>query len=216
MRTKLVFCFIAAVVSAPGAVLYSNLAGTSGGLLNVGDTSSNNTDWANEFTTGASSVTLTDLIVIIGRSSGGGAITASLYASSGGGAAVPTTKITDIATVNHSSVPASPAQVTFTPGATITLTANTQYWIVLSGASGAGHVDALWSETNDNSGTGVSGQSHAFWNGSTWTNEPNATFLATPQMQIDAGTAAATPEPGSMLLIGFGLVLASAFRKFSR
>jgi hypothetical protein len=203
---RFVLLLAALIGSANATVIYSNIANGSSGNLTVGNLSGTESDWANEFQTASgSAVTLTDVEVVLGQLTGSGnTVTALLYSNNAG---VPNALLATIGTLTP---PASPAVQTFTPSSTITLQASTQYWIILVD-NNTGFF-AGWQAAANATGTGVSGESHAFWSGAAWSNEPNSTFSTTvPEMQIDVGAAA--PEPATFAMFGAALAALILFRR---
>jgi hypothetical protein len=212
------YCVLA-VGSVSATTIYTNLADGNGGNPDTIRTitgSANDFTYGNEFLTpGGSTLTLNDVIIELGEATGEtNSITAFLYSNTG---STPNASLATIATVPHSSIPATPGQVTFTAGSTITLQPNTEYWIVLS-ATSVGANDAEWQIGATNAGTGVASQNHAVLNGSLWTAFSNATggFSNTiPEMQVDA--TAPAPEPATFTLMGAALVgLAIVARRRTR
>jgi PEP-CTERM motif len=199
IQVSCLYCALT-IGSVSASTIYSNLADGNGG----NDTIRTSADftWGNEFLTPVgSTLTLDDVIIELGEATGEtNNITAFLYSNTG---STPNASLATIATVLHSSIGLAPGPVTFTPGSTITLQPNTEYWIVLSGTS-VGANDAEWRLGTTNAGTGVAGQNHAQFNGSAWTAFSNNLFTNTiPEMQVDA--TAAAPEPATFTLMGAAL-----------
>ena len=88
--------------------------------------------WVSEFeVAGGTAVDLQDVIFSLEASTGTGTLTASVFTNSGN---APSTLVGTIGTIAHSSLSVgSFTQKTVTPGSTILLAANTQYWIELDG-----------------------------------------------------------------------------------
>jgi hypothetical protein len=215
IMSTLLFCALTAV-SARATVIYSSLGETTGGFnYAVENINDDNTDEGNEFfTPSGPSLTLNDVIAVLEGTAGAGAVTAYVYSNLSG---VPGTQLTAIATLAQSSIPSSFGDVTFTATSTITLLASTEYWIVLSGADDS-VVDARWEEGNVETGTGVTGQSHAAFNGSAWVAEPNNTNTnGIPLLEVDATANSSVPEPGTFGMIGASLAaLATIGRRLGR
>jgi len=113
-----------------------------------------------------------------------------------------------IATLGTVTPPATAAVETFTPSS-VTLQPSTQYWIVLVDNHAGFFAD--WQSAANATGTGVSTESHAFWTGAVWSNEPNSSNNTTiPEMQIDASV----PKPATVGLMGAALAGLAAFRRF--
>jgi len=194
--------------SANATVLYSNIADGNNGPLTVGNLSGTETDWASEFATASgSAVSLTDVEVVLGQLTGTtDTVTAFLYSNNSG---KPNASLATLGTVTP---PAAATVETFTPSSVI-LQPSTQYWIVL--VDNHTGFFAGWQTATSAAGVGVTGESHSFWTGAAWSNEPNATFNSTiPLMQVDVGAA---PEPATFGLMGAALaglaVFASKFRR---
>jgi hypothetical protein len=215
---------VLALSSARATVLYNTLVNGSGGTVPVQNVniSSGNTTWADEFLTGSSPVILSDVIAMLDQGTGAGVsastITAYLYSNATN---VPGTQLNTIATVNTSTLPTGTVgAVTFTAptgASAITLAANTEFWIVLSGSQNA-ITDASWeigTVENAAGAVGVLGQNHARFTGS-WLNMPNNVNTNTiPELEVDVTSA--TPEPGTFAMLGAGLAgFAAMLRRRSR
>jgi hypothetical protein len=192
--------------SASASTIYNDLnSGNRGGLF-IGNLGNEN-DWANEFLTPAGgALNLSDVIVDISEATGTGSITMFLYSNNAG---VPGSSLATIATLTPTGTGVAP--YTFTPGSPITLQASTQYWILMVDNS-TGFFGTWYSESTE-TGTGVSGENHAEWTGSTWTQRANNTFTAeTPEMEIDVTSA--VPEPATFGMLGLAcLMLAGKARR---
>ncbi len=203
-RTRIGVLFVLGFLigSANATVLYSNIVDGNNGALNVGNLSGTETDFASEFVTASgSAVSLTDVEVVLGQLTGTtDTVSALLYSNNSG---KPNTLITNLGTLTP---PAAATVETFTPSSVI-LQPSTQYWIVLVD-NHAGFF-AGWQTATSAAGVGVTGESHAFWGGAAWSNEPNATFNGTiPLMQVDVGAA---PEPATFGLMGAALAGLAVF-----
>ncbi len=160
--------------------------------------------YAQEFTTGATSETLSDVIAVLGYASGSFTATASLETNS---VDLPSgTVLTDF---NVPSIPAgSPEDETFTPDTSVTLSADTDYWFVLEATGTDGNYE--WDYTNT---TQADLPNYAVNDGSGWSiGAPPGPFL----IEAD-GTP--TPEPSSLLLVsaagmvGLFVALSRRFRR---
>ena len=108
------------------------------------------------FSTGSTAAQLTQVQVVLGlEDSPSGTFTFALYADS---SATPGGLIQTIATEPDSYIATQGGTYTFSVSPTIALTANTRYWIGLTGSDS----EAEWANTNSNSGSGVSGQYTCF------------------------------------------------------
>src|SRR5215471_17144010 len=193
MRGKLLIAAALAVaatsfVSAPtkAAVLYDNLLASSAGSDSVAGSG----PLYDSFSTGASTFSFNSLKLLL--EGGGGNLTVGLYANTIGGpgpnagSSLPGSLIQTLATL--SSVPVAPSIVTLN-SFTINLSANTRYWIGLSG----GHSLAEWLFSFDTTGTGVANEfSFSSANG-LLPNNPDGAY----QMQV---SGANTPLPAALPL----------------
>jgi len=164
---------------------------------------------AQEFNTGSVATSLDNILVNIGNyysgTNGDFQLTASLLADSGG---TPTGSPLVSFTFNVAAIPTSGfANVEFDPVGSFNLTANTNYWFVLSGSSpsdGTGSVDWNYTDSTNAAGPGSLPQFNNSYDGAmTW----NGPFPGQPYL---IGVNA--PEPASWALgtIGFGAVLGCA------
>lgn len=95
--------------------------------------------------------------------------------------------------------PAAPTNVTLS--SSLSLNANTRYWIELTGVGSS----AYWDFTNNGNGTGVSAQFNE--NGSNGTGPtPNSTSGSVYIMSVSTAAADPIPEAPSVTIIGAGLL----------
>jgi hypothetical protein len=191
------------------STIYSNLGDGNGGSLPV----EGNQFWVSEFETGSTAMDLEDVIFNLEASTGTGTLTASIYTNSGN---APSTLVGTIGTISHSSLSVgSFSEKTVTPGTTILLAANTQYWIELTGTSPS-TADALWEIGTTDAGTGVSTEFHdRVTSGSVDTTEANSTFTnSIPEMEVDLSTT--LPEPATFGVVGLSLAGLGILRLRSR
>ena len=153
---------------------------------------------------GPTSESLVDVKLLL-HDSGGSLSDVAIYSSipdpSSSGSDEPGTKILDLGPISSVST-SGDAVYTLNPGSSITLTANTTYWV----AATAG-LKPVWDDTASTTSTG-SGTILAEVAGSKegvapWTIAQAGEFL---QFQVD-GTplSPTTPEPSSVVLLGMGL-----------
>jgi len=120
----------------------SDLSATVGGAGTITSIKS----CAQEFVAAASSVTLADVVAALGNASGSFIASAELVADNGG---LPGNTVVTTFTV-PSLAATSPVDVMFTPGSSVILSANTDYWFVLS-ASGTGSYQWDFTDTLNSS-----------------------------------------------------------------
>jgi hypothetical protein len=174
-----------------GVILYNNLAGVTidGNRINVAGL-------ADSFSTGTSPVNLTDVMVrLFLISPPQGSITVSLLSDN---ATKPGTPLTPIGTLSDTSISTSLANYDFPLATSISLAANTRYWIELSSTNNS---NAFWAFSGDTTGTGVAGQFYAIGS-NVIANNGNDPF----QMEVSATPAvSAVPEPATFWLLGASL-----------
>jgi hypothetical protein len=198
LRYRHLLTLTLAIFPAGATTIYSNLADGNGGNLPV----EGNQFWVNEFETGSTAVDLQDVIFSLEASTGTGTLTASIFTNSGN---APSTLVGIIGTISHSSLSVgSFTQKTVTPGSTILLAANTQYWVELTGTS-ISNADALWEIGTTDAGTGVSTEFHdRVTSGVVDATDANSSFTNTiPEMQVDVSST--LPEPATFGLLGVSL-----------
>jgi hypothetical protein len=142
---------------------------------------------------------------------GGGSAAFSLYSTSGNN---PGTFIASLGTpIADSSMNSQSlnqyTNFTFTPS--LTLNANTRYWVVAACSSGPPDCGSSWGYTYDSSGTGVGTEYFANANNMSGGHEVGVGNSNGPYSMLVTGTeyspvGPSTPEPASLLLVG-GMLL---------
>jgi hypothetical protein len=216
MKGSILCLFGLALLALPGPagatlVLYSNLANA----FPSGSVAISSTRYAGaSFTTDNNSYTLADVIVSLEGISGGQGVNISLYSSTAG---APNANISPLGFVNDNVLSTSSFTQEMVSGANLALTANTLYYIVLSGLSSTQN-DANWESATTAAGSGItgsvtpsmalSGNSGATWSTNT-VNVDHKPFV----LQVDVNST--TPEPGTLFgaLAGLGLVVLGRMRR---
>jgi len=215
---KRVFCFLVCVgllataANAGSVILYNNLSASTEDYDEISDSIFG--PLSDSFSTGASSVRLTDVKVLLELfGSPTGSVTVSLLSSNETTMPYPSpgSTLLSIGTVSDTSIPPVPLHtptVVDVPVPSYSLAANTRYWIQLGSTNGS---TAGWDFSLDTSGTGVASEYFA-----------NPKFGVTPnlgndpyQMQV-SGFTGTIPEPTSVVLLGVGIggiIVVSRFRK---
>jgi hypothetical protein len=193
--------FLATAANAGPVTLFDNIGAdyiNNGGVDQI-DTTLGIGPLADSFSTGGSSVLLTDLkllLVVEGTPNPNATVTITLNSDN---ATAPGAVLTTIGTISDSSIPVGPPGAVFDfPVASFALAANTRYWIQLSTNDGS---SAFWTWSLDTSGTGVANE--FFFNqlgGGVAFPNSDGPYL----MQVN-GFENAIPEPSSVALLGVGI-----------
>jgi hypothetical protein len=189
------FAILAAAGQSQAAVIVSNLSATVNGTSSI-DASGPPQEYAQQFVTGGSSFTLASIVAPVGDATGSFTASAELVTNNGGqpgGTVVTTFTLPTIST-------GAPSDLTFTPNSSVVLSANTDYWFVLSATGTGGY---KWNYTDANSAS-LPLYASSNDSGSSWTVNSNGPEI----IEVDS-----VPEPSSFFLsglatIGFGLVIA--------
>ena len=190
--------------SASADVVFNNLAATpTGSTGNVGTYGPD----AQSFTTGAGSMALTDVKLLLSRYSDPvGTATIGLYSDGPGiccSLPAPTSLLQTLGTVSDTALTTSPGTYDFTLGTPYALSAGTRYWIEISTTDGS---TVAWSTSNDLSGVGVA-SSYLFHDGGT---SLDSSLGRAHQMQVQVG---GVPEPSGLAIVGAGLVALTLTRR---
>jgi hypothetical protein len=127
-------------------VLYGNLNATIGSYYYVG---LGQGPLYNSFSTGATSLNLTDLKIVIQGISSNATFTAALFSNNVNN--TPGLQIQALGTLSDSNDPSTATAVDIPVSPSVKLAANTRYWIGLSTASDS---DTQWATTQSTAGTG--------------------------------------------------------------
>jgi hypothetical protein len=183
------------VRSADAGVIVSNLSQTSNGhgtIFAAGPPQ----EYAQEFTTGSQSVALGTVIALVGDATGTFNPSADLVTDNNG---QPGSTVVTTFTVPTIPTGTTLQNETFTPNSSVTLSANTSYWFILSATGTDDSAFYRWGFTDSTSSTGsgsigMIGVSQS--NGESWTVHP---LSFGPQMlQVNS---ASVPEPTSLILM---------------
>jgi hypothetical protein len=162
---------------------------------------------AQEFTTGATGTSLDKVFASLGNYDPGDgtfALTASLVLDN---RTTPTGAVQTTFSFNVASIPGSGlAVVEFDPTSSVSLTANTGYWFVLTANSddGSGSTDWQWTTSTDHSGPGTLprfANNFAGTDPNQWNVFPDEPFM----IQVNSTVGPVVPEPTSWVLGGIGL-----------
>jgi hypothetical protein len=195
---------LATAANAGSLTLYDNLGQTTAGTIGIA--ASNGGPLADSFSTGATSVFLTDVqlpfrVEYFGSNPPGppGSFNVSLLSDN---MTNPGTVLTTIGTVTDESILnafGGALGVIDLPVASFTLAANTRYWIELTDANPNMPTVSFWAFANGNGGTGVAGE-FFFFAGLVFPNTEGPF-----QMKVTAFTSA-VPEPSTAILAGVSAV----------
>ena len=176
--------------------IYNNLGNTGNGADPIG---SDFGPLANSFSTGSSSFDFQSLTVILSGTTSTGTTTAYLLSDS---STSPGSILETIGTISESGISSAPGL--FTLSTDYLLSPDTRYWIELTSDDGPDDDSANWQWTLDTSGTGVSGEYIAQFQGSgDWVVLPNGN--GPYQMEVSDTNGANVPEPGTLWLAAAGM-----------
>lgn len=171
---------------------------------------------ADSFSVGPQSVQLGSVTVVLAATNNhdGGAMVVSLWTDNPTGDAngnmpAPGSLVADLATVSDSSLSPTFSDVVIGAPGLIALTANNRYWIEVANASPSAITSGEWDYAASTSALTVANSANEYnWgNYSGYTN----TSFADASNGVDL-FAVSTPEPDSIALLGFGLLLLGLLR----
>jgi hypothetical protein len=216
-RTLFVFAllgFMTSPLAVRGGTIVSNLAEPPGAVSPVVVT--NDTFWAQQFTSGVPSV-LTEIITQLGNfdsgNSGDFALAAALYSTPSAGTLPDGSNLVTTFTFDQNSIPVTGfANVAFSPVGSVGLDPSLYYWFVLTGSSSddTGGVDWQFTESSSSTGPGSLTGVGRFDTPGPWGLNDSGPFL------IEVQGLLPVPEPASWVLGLAGLTVASVGTALSR
>ena len=198
---------------AKAGIIYDNLSASTGASSggDAGIIPSSGGPLADTFSTGGGANSLSDVKLLLRAvtPADGGSFLVSLFSNNPSGP-VPGSSLTTLAIVADSSLATNLGVVDFNLTTPFLLSANTRYWIELSGTTNS----ARWSFDSTNVGVGVANE-YNYFSGSSFANSAFTPY----QMQVTVTpSSAAVPEPSSFVLCGIATLagLGAAARRRKR
>ena len=186
-------CLLALVCACNATDIYNNL----GSSIDFNDPVASRGPLADSFSTGPGNFQLNMVGVLLnGDPTTGGGVSIDLLSDAGGG---PGSSLLQLGTVSDSSLGSAFAAFSFS--AAYPLAPNTRYWIQVSDFRLPGFsTSANWAASLDQTALGVAGEFFSNVNG-VFDNS-----FGPYQMEVDVIPVSTVPEPGSLLLLGSGLL----------
>jgi len=201
IRNKVLIAVASSLVVLTCAQAQTIIVDNTAATVSGSDVIDSNTWQANSFTMDGTSRSLQSVTLSLDNGNAvGGNFQVQLWNSGG---SQPGTLL---ATLSGNSDPLTANTYSYTPSSTVTLSANTKYWVVAEGSTTSGTY--IWNYTTSSASTGVGtlgGWSITHDAGNSWNAEINADPF---MLNVTAG---AVPEPSSyaavfgILALGFGV-----------
>jgi hypothetical protein len=194
-------------VAAEGAVVVSNLSNSvSGNSFSVQWASKGIAFVGNSFTTGSGSWTLNSVTATMREATGTNNPDIFVLTIRADAAGTPSSTVlgTLIASVN---ITATQANYTFAPSSSVTLTGDTQYWLVGQLTTGPTGTQYSWPASGSANYTGLTGWSIGtgpkIFNGSAWSpvNYTSTLQVGVNQFFAIDASAVVVPEPAALGLV---------------
>lgn len=160
---------------------------------------------AGSFSTGSSSLSSVRVQINVGLTAADSTGSFLVFIANDSGTS-PGSEFDAIAQVNDSDLSTTPTTLTFDTRLTTALNPNTRYWVVLQQNLDS-TTNAYWSYSLNDAGEGVSSE-FSYYN-----NDGNPTIIANSNGPYLMAVNNAVPEPGSLSVLGLGLLGLAALRR---